>query len=404
MRTKILQQLLIPGALALTAGVAVAQPIPPIPLPPPDPPPATPPATPPADAPPADAQPPADGQPPPPIDSATPADTRPPPVDDPVIERPRVPPPVELEDDIPPDPIDRPRHALPELLRAPAGVMLPGGVLYTRSGVDTSGGFSWDARFGMGDVAEFGVAMTDLVRARNAYGETTQRLTPFTLATFRMGLREDYFFRYQPALALGFRKSFRHEDDAGNRTQLAELHLAGTLHLGRNFAAHANVTVYDASVQAVGEISAVLLHDLGLKHQIRGGGGIEIRAVEDADIMVDVGWIPEFCYTCSAPVRVKLRPVLSWGVRYDLARWAQLQSGVRVPDIANANLLDAEIFGQLTLVNSSVRSALMKRRARLARERRARERREQERQEELRREREQAEAEMRALDAEPRPQ
>ena len=74
--------------------------------------------------------------------------------------------------------------------------------------------------------------------------------------------------------------------------------------------------------------------------------------------------MPEFCFTCSAPNRTRLRPILSWGVRYDLASWAQLQSGVRVPDIGDANLLDAQIFGQLTLINRSIERVVDRQRRR----------------------------------------
>ena len=92
--------------------------------------------------------------------------------------------------------------------------------------------------------------------------------------------------------------------------------------------------------------------------------GKDVRAVEDADILIDYAWIPEFCFTCTDANRTRLRPILSWGVRYDLAPWAQLQSGVRVPDIGDANLLDAQIFGQLTLINRSIERVVDRRRRR----------------------------------------
>ena len=39
----------------------------------------------------------------------------------------------------------------------------------------------------------------------------------------------------------------------------------------------------------------------------------------------------------------------------ELATWALFQAGVRIPDIGDANLLDAQIFGQLTILNSTLR-------------------------------------------------
>ena len=348
-------KLLVPGVLAVTAGIAAAQPLPvPLPLPPPPADPQPPPADPPTDPPPTGEDPPPTGETPPPTDETPPPTDETPLVEVPAEDRPPAP---EPETTLPP-------ARLPELLLAPAGSMLQGGVLYSRTGLDTSGGFSSDMRVGLGDVAEFGVATTDLIRARDAYGETPLRLAPYYTATFRMGLDEDRLIRHQPAIALGFRKSFEFEK-AGHRSRIAELHLAVTKHIGSRLAVHANGSIWDASVETDNDpTGVVLLHDQGLKQQLRAGGGLEVRAVPDSDILIDLAWVPELCYTCSATQRIKLRPILSWGVRYELAPWALFQAGVRIPDIGDANLLDAQIFGQLTLLNSTLRSVVHRGRAR----------------------------------------
>jgi hypothetical protein len=75
--------------------------------------------------------------------------------------------------------------------------------------------------------------------------------------------------------------------------------------------------------------------------------------------MVELSWAPEFCYTCTgADPTIRLRPELAWGVRYQVADWAHLESGVRVPDIGKANLLEAQIFGQLTITSWALRHAV----------------------------------------------
>ena len=332
---------IVVGAVALTGHLASAQPVPvPIPLPP-------------------------DGQTPEPVppdgklpdeppESVTPPDGTevtlpgdPIPVDPPQSTETIAAVPTPTPPTPPRPPIDQ-----PELLLSPTGFLLPAGVIYSRSGVDTSGGWSADLRFGLGDVAEFGVATTDLVRARDTFTSTPERLAPFYTATFRMGLAENRLFKHQPALTLGFRKSFEHEAD-GHRSRIAELHLAASKHLGARTTIHLNGSFWDASVET-GDAGPVALHDRGLGKQLRVGGGVAVRAVEDADIAVDFAWVPEFCFGCLEENRIRLRPILSWGVRYDLASWANLQSGVRVPDIGDANLLDAQIFGQLTLINRSL--------------------------------------------------
>ena len=53
-----------------------------------------------------------------------------------------------------------------------------------------------------------------------------------------------------------------------------------------------------------------------------------------------------------------LRPSLSWGIRYVLSDAISLESGVRVPDIGEANLLDAQIFGQFTYATDKLRKGL----------------------------------------------
>jgi hypothetical protein len=47
--------------------------------------------------------------------------------------------------------------------------------------------------------------------------------------------------------------------------------------------------------------------------------------------------------------------VLSWGVRYEVTDWLHLESGVKVPDIGSANLLDAQIFGLATFTTWGLR-------------------------------------------------
>ena len=53
-----------------------------------------------------------------------------------------------------------------------------------------------------------------------------------------------------------------------------------------------------------------------------------------------------------------MRPELSWGLRYEVASFLHLESGVRVPDIGKFNLLDAQIFGQITFTSFALRDAV----------------------------------------------
>jgi hypothetical protein len=249
----------------------------------------------------------------------------------------------------PPPPPEPPHPPVePQVLVAPSARLVPAGVVYWRSGVDTSGGLSSDARVGLGDVAEFGVALTDLVRGSATADSTPERIDGYVDAIFKMGVGEDRIFHGAPAIALGFRKSFERAPDAYG-TRFAELYLVGTKSLGAHAALHGGAVFWDASIDHDAD-PTYTLHERGIKDQLRGFAGIELSPRDNAQILVDFYWEPEFCFGCTG-VRINLQPILSWGVRYHVADWMQLEAGVRVPDIRDANLLDAQIFGQIVLVD-----------------------------------------------------
>jgi hypothetical protein len=259
---------------------------------------------------------------------------------------------------------------MPEVLTTPTGWLLPAAVLYSRTSLDTGGGVTSDHRFGLGDVAEFGVATTDAVRERLDDNDLRPtRIQPYVTASFRLGISEDRLFPGQPGVTLGFRKSFERNHN-GFKTRIAELTLVASKQVGRRMAIHVGGAFWDASLEGqMDEPTAanpnvqrreVSLHDQAkLGDQMRFFGGVELKPLDKSSILIDVGWAPEFCYRCSGDdAKIKLRPVLSWGVRYAVARWVRLEAGVRVPDIDKANLLDAQIFGQLSFTSWALRRAV----------------------------------------------
>ena len=256
-----------------------------------------------------------------------------------------------------PRPKDRPVD-MPEVLTTPTGWLLPAAVIYSRTALDTGGGVSSDNRVGLGDVAEFGVATSDRVRARSSMTDKAEPIEPYVTATFRMGVAEDRLFDGQPGLVLGFVKSFERNHD-NFKTRIAELTLVASKKLGPRTAIHLGGAFWDASLQ--GEGIDTSLHDRTahtISDQVRAFGGIEVRPLDKSEILIDLGWSPEFCYACTGGDQIRLRPQLSWGVRYEVANWMHLESGVRVPDIGDANLLDAQIFGQVTFTSWALRHAV----------------------------------------------
>ncbi|HWO23208.1 MAG TPA: hypothetical protein VNO30_30915 [Kofleriaceae bacterium] len=260
---------------------------------------------------------------------------------------------------------------MPEVLTTPTGWLLPAGVIYSKTALDTGGGVSSDTRVGLGDVAEFGLASTDAVRERDGDDDArATRIQPYITASFRLGIAENRLFLGQPGFTLGFRKSFERNHD-NFRTRIAELTLVASKHFGPNVAVHLGGAFWDASLEGDlddDDVSArreITLHGQNdVTQQLRAFGGIELRPLPKSQILVDLGWSPEFCYQCtaggSAPDvnKIRLRPTLSWGVRYEVADWMRLESGVRVPDIGEANLLDAQIFGQVTFTSRALQRAI----------------------------------------------
>jgi len=253
---------------------------------------------------------------------------------------------------------------MPEVLSTPTGWLLPAAVVYSRTSLDTGGGLSSDMRVGLGDVAEFGIATTDAVRERlhDADPHAT-RIQPYVTASFRLGVSEGLLFDTQPGVTLGFRKSFERVHD-GFTTRIAELTLVASKHIGKRVAIHMGGAFWDASLEGDldgvdGSPRTLALHDGLMREQIRAFGGIQVEPLPRSQILVDLGWSPEFCYGCVRDDdKIKLRPTLAWGVRYAVADFMNLEAGVRVPDIGDLNLLDAQIFGQVTFVSWALRRAV----------------------------------------------
>jgi hypothetical protein len=333
------------AAAAATAGAAFAQPIPPVPLPPPPTP---------------DPQPPPDGEPPAPPDETKPPEVTTPPVTDttPTTVSPYDDPTqVAVERAIMPDRASAPPDGMhfPMLFSAPSGRMLPAAVLWSTSGVHTGGGFYGDLFVGLGDVAEFGVGLTDLIRVRPMAGDDPEAVEPFGQASFKMGISEHRFIRHQPAIALAFRKSFEHTFGTA-KLRTAALYLMATKSLGTRVAIHAGGVLWDASIREP-MADAYFFHDEGFRKQVRPVLAIEAEPIERSSIMVELNYVPEFT---RMPQDIRLSAMLTWGVRYRITSLFAFESGVRVQGIDEANLLDAQIFGQLSWGSDRLRRAIHK--------------------------------------------
>jgi hypothetical protein len=264
---------------------------------------------------------------------------------------------VAIERAITPDEASAPPDGMhfPMIFSAPSGRMLPAAVLWSTSGVHTGGGAYGDLFVGLGDVAEFGVGLTDLIRVRPMAGDDPETVKPFGQASFKMGVAENRFVRYQPAVALAFRKSFEHTFGTA-KLRTAALYLMMTKSLGSRVAIHAGGVLWDASIREPMS-DAYFFHDEGWRKQVRPVLAIEAEPIERSSIMVELNYVPEFQ---RMPADSRLSAMMTWGVRYRITSLFAFESGVRVQGIDEANLLDAQIFGQLSWGSDRLRRAIHK--------------------------------------------
>lgn len=341
-----MRQLLLVLIIVSFAGVASAQPLPvPVPLPTP---------TPPADPPPAD-PPPADPPPEPTPPPADPQTTDPDPQPDPGLP----PVPVGTGDGVgtgtAPDPAPPSSYDMtfPLIFTAPSGRLVPAAVIWSSTGVHTGGGFYGDLFVGLGEVAEFGIGFTDLIRIKGTPDVDPERVDPFAQASFKMGVGEHRLFRHQPAMALTFRKSFEHH--VGSATlRTAALYLMVSKAFGPKVSLHAGGVLVDAAIGEEG-MPSYFFHDEGWRNQLRPVVAFEAEPLLRSSIMVELNWVPEFT---RAPADVRMSAVLTWGVRYRITNLLAFESGVRIQGIDEANLLDAQIFGQLSWGSDRLRRAI----------------------------------------------
>ncbi|HVK76337.1 MAG TPA: hypothetical protein VM734_23590, partial [Kofleriaceae bacterium] len=258
--------------------------------------------------------------------------------------------------DPPPPPRPPLQMQFPNILLAPSGRMLPAAVIWSSTGVHTGGSVYSDIHVGLGDVAEFGLSVTDLIRLRSADGLSSEPIEPFAMASFKMGVGEHQLVRHQPAVALTFRKSFEHQHD-GAKVRTAALYLVASKSLGARVTLHGGGVVWDAALtEADGR--TYYFHDAELREQVRPFGAIEVEPKPRSQIMVELSWVPKLQRSPTRPSPAELSALLAWGVRYRVTTLLAFESGVRVEGIQDANLLDAQIFGQLSWGTDKLRRAI----------------------------------------------
>ncbi len=224
----------------------------------------------------------------------------------------------------------------PRVFHAPTAWLQPAGGVFATGGANHRGGMFVAATAGLGGLAEVDVAMTDHVIACSVCDgeqrETVEMYIP--TAEFKVGLAQGRFARWQPAVALGYRRSLGAIDrDAGGipfDPELAHMYLVMSLRVSR-LELHAGGEMWDATSRPDGPA----LHEAPIADQLRafGAASWRLQRYPRTTVMLDFAWAPEL--TDPAP---RLAWLAGFGVRYQALAWASVELGVRGRERETENL------------------------------------------------------------------
>lgn len=212
----------------------------------------------------------------------------------------------------------RPAAADPEgarLVTAPAGWLPPAGTAAATLGADHRGDGTAIGSLGLGGLAEVELgADTDV---RGCTDCTLRRPVPLRLgrAGFRLGARQDAWFRGMPALVLGVRATFAAHGPAVREPRVSDAYVVASRDLGI-VRLHAGIDAISASVG--GDRAAAELRPLA---------GLELHPPRypRSSLLGDVAWVPEL----DAARGPSLGWLLGIGVRYQALSWASVELAVR---------------------------------------------------------------------------
>ncbi len=166
-----------------------------------------------------------------------------------------------------------------------------------------------------------GLAAVDVGTDTDARGCTDCSVRPVPLylgrASFRLGARQDAWFRGMPALVLGVKTTFA--SSGGFRdARVTDAYVVASRELGP-VRVHAGVTVIDAGFADV---------KLGLKARPIAGLEWTPGQYPKTSLMGDLAWQARFESETSGD-RVAIEWVAGWGVSYQAFSWGAIQLAVR---------------------------------------------------------------------------
>jgi hypothetical protein len=211
----------------------------------------------------------------------------------------------------------------PHVVHAPTAWLQPAGQLHVGLGTSHRLAPSASVAFGLGDVAQLDVEMSDRLIACPGCGEERDATNLFAAtALFKMGVATSAAREWRLATALGFRKTFATRSVmAGGRDaelEAAELYLVGGARW-HGVELHGGAELFDAR-----HGDARIEHTVARTVRPVAGLAWTPPPYPRTTMVVDIAWAPD---VKDGPPR--LGWMVGWGVRYQALRWGAIELVVR---------------------------------------------------------------------------
>jgi hypothetical protein len=218
----------------------------------------------------------------------------------------------------------------PRVIHAPTAHLQPSLTAFGSVGATQHGLGMASLTTGLGELAEVAIIVDDDVATCSGCtdDEPHARALLIASAQFKVGVNEGRAATWQPALALGFRRSVGSplgDDSPGDydTVEVARLYAAASKTLGP-LSVHAGVDIWDAEVTLEGDTT--FLHDRPLAKRTRPFLGLAFASPQTprTSLMTDIAWTPVV-----DGGEASLRYVTGLGVRYQAFDWSSIELGVR---------------------------------------------------------------------------
>ncbi|HTM22803.1 MAG TPA: hypothetical protein VL172_19910 [Kofleriaceae bacterium] len=213
----------------------------------------------------------------------------------------------------------------PRIFHVPTAWLQPPAHLYASAGANHRGSGMFALSAGVGRLAEVDAELTDrfVQCATVCSGDDRDARHGWVVsALFKVGVAERRLGWWQPALALGFRRSLRSPGaDPGDRELgLAEMYAAASLRLG-GLQLHGGGELWDAASPG-GRL------ERGVRRRLRPFAGLGWRPplYPRTTLLADLGWVPELPIAAAGE---ELRWLAGWGIRYQAFGWGSIELAVR---------------------------------------------------------------------------